>query len=200
MQIVIHVDAAVLQDSSFLTRTASRFLAFVPSLFSSSHSQKWFHQRTMATATSKKPHLPDELLKHIFSFLQPPSPEALGRARYEHIGFADENAEAVNQYAVTNHENLLPKLKTNDEQYKLGLSTLSNCTRACKRFERIARPLLYEHYPGQPIAGLQAFNRTLVRRPDLARMVKYTTIGCWEINMMSGLERFVFAPSHTVQT
>ncbi|CZT20897.1 uncharacterized protein RCC_06757 [Ramularia collo-cygni] len=143
----------------------------------------------MATSSSKKPHVPDELLKQIFSSLQPPLPEVLGRARYEHIQFANEDAEAVNQYMAT-HEQLLPRLKTNDEQHRIGLSTLSSIMRVCKRFETIGRPLLYESYPGQPLAGLQAFNRTLIGRPDLARMVKYITIGCWEIDMLQGLAKW----------
>lgn len=148
----------------------------------------------MATAISQRLYLPDELLKHIFSFLQPPRPEILGSARYEHIQFADEDAEAVDQYAASRYEELLPRLKTNDNDYRVGIATLSSSTRASTRFERIARPLLYESYPGQPIAGLQAFNRTLAQRPDLARMVKYITIGCWEIDMILGLERFVTCP------
>jgi hypothetical protein len=139
---------------------------------------------------AKQVHLPDELLKQIFSYLQPPPPKTLGRARYEHMQFVDEDAPAVCRYTAASDAEYRPKLKNDDDQHKVGISTLSRCTCVCKLFERIVRPMLYEHFPGQPIAGLQAFNRTLVRRPDLARMVKYLTIGGWIINMTDGLERF----------
>ncbi|SMY29313.1 unnamed protein product [Zymoseptoria tritici ST99CH_1A5] len=138
-----------------------------------------------------KAHIPDELLSHIFSFLQPPRPEVLGRARYEHIEWAlPDDLPAVNRYSATSEKQYLPQLKTDDAQHKLGLATLNSCMRACVRFENIARPLLYESYPGQPIAGLQAFNRTLFRRSDLARMVKFITIGCWHMNMLDRLDRW----------
>ncbi|EGP82864.1 uncharacterized protein MYCGRDRAFT_111425, partial [Zymoseptoria tritici IPO323] len=108
-----------------------------------------------------KAHIPDELLSHIFSFLQPPRPEVLGRARYEHIEWAlPDDLPAVDRCSATSEKQYLPQLKTDDAQHKLGLSTLNSCMRAC------------------PIAELQAFNRTLFRRPDLTRMVKFITISC----------------------
>ncbi|USW58481.1 hypothetical protein Slin15195_G118000 [Septoria linicola] len=134
--------------------------------------------------------IPPEVLEHILRYLQPPSPETLGRARYEHIEYAAENAEAVNQYTATSHEQLLPSLKTDDEDYRLQILTLSRATRACRLLEQIGRPLLYESYPGQPVAGLQAFNRTLLTRPDLARMVKHITIDQWDLNLMQSLDRW----------
>ncbi|KAM3420641.1 hypothetical protein BST61_g3897 [Cercospora zeina] len=102
--------------------------------------------------------LPTELVKHILSHLQPPPPETLGRARYEHIEFADETAEAVNQFAAASHKDLLPRLKTNDAEHKIGLATLSSATRVCSRLRDITRPLLYESFPGQPVAELQTLN------------------------------------------
>ena len=138
--------------------------------------------------------LPAEIIKHILIYLQPPSPETLGRARHEHIGFADEHVEAINQFTAASHKDLLPKLKTNDAEHKIGLLTLSNATRACKRFRDIARPLLYESFPGQPVANLQSLNRTLTRRPDLAQMVKNITISEWDIDLLNKLHKYVSLP------
>ncbi|CAK1362644.1 unnamed protein product [Cercospora beticola] len=133
---------------------------------------------------------PAEIIKHIFSYLQPPSPETLGRARHEHIEFAEEHIEAINQFAAASHKDLLPKLKTNDAEHKIGLFTLSNASRACKRFRDITQPLLYESFPGQPVAHLQSLNRTLIARRDLARMVKNITIGEWDIDMLRTLDKW----------
>ncbi|WPB02464.1 uncharacterized protein RHO25_007100 [Cercospora beticola] len=116
--------------------------------------------------------------------------KTLGRARHEHIEFADEHAEAVNQFAAASHKDLLPRLKTNDAEHKVGLLTLSNATRACKRFRDITQPLLYESFPGQPVAHLQSLNRTLIARRDLARMVKNITIGEWDIDMLRTLDKW----------
>ncbi|GIZ44583.1 hypothetical protein CKM354_000777700 [Cercospora kikuchii] len=61
----------------------------------------------MPLSASREPYanwLPAEIIKHVLSYLQPPSPEAPGRARYEHIEFADERAEAVNQFTAASQK------------------------------------------------------------------------------------------------
>ncbi|KAM3419400.1 hypothetical protein BST61_g5329 [Cercospora zeina] len=142
---------------------------------------------------AKKPYgntLPTEVIENVLRYLLPPSPETLGRARHEHIEFEDENAEAVNRFTAASHKDLLSRLKTDDAEHKLGLITLTNATRACLRFREITQPLLYESFPGQPLANLQLLNRTLIGRPDLARMVSKITIGEWDVDMLSGLDKW----------
>ncbi|GIZ44582.1 hypothetical protein CKM354_000777600 [Cercospora kikuchii] len=58
--------------------------------------------------------------------------------------------------------------------------------RACRRFRDITQPLLYESFPGQPVATLPKLNRTLFARPDLACMVKNITIDDWELDVFQG--------------
>lgn len=115
------------------------------------------------------PHLPDELLLHIFSYL----------ISWENSAWQD--------YGV------YPKL---DERGSIALTSLC---KACRRFKFLAEPILYSVWvkpenrckrkepntlfqPSihEPCLTLRKYLRTLIERPDLASHVKVLQIQAWE--------------------
>lgn len=72
--------------------------------------------------------------------------------------------------------------------------TLAAICRTCKQLNNVATPLLYQAFvkpkstlrwrdkPSQRVGNLRPFLRTIVERPDLAKLVKIVYLGPWEMH------------------
>lgn len=114
--------------------------------------------------------LPPELLEFIFSYLELPSPDSIGRGRWEHL--KRENDEECGTTLDMNSKDYFARLATNDGEYASRLKTLSSLTRTSQKHHKIATPLLYKTYPGQRIANMNTLLRTLVNAPRKRDLVK----------------------------
>ena len=117
--------------------------------------------------------LPDELLLQIFLPFQLPTPAVLGREQHEHLQ-AQPRRDSRNQ--INAHQRITDEYAA---RHKLDLQTLSSITRCCKRFRRIASPVMYHVFPGYKIANPTQFIPTLLKHTDLAASVKQLVLDEW---------------------
>ncbi|USW48865.1 Putative F-box domain-containing protein [Septoria linicola] len=110
-------------------------------------------------------NLPDEILEHIFVELKLLTPSVLGRQQHEHLGTPhDDHDTRARDGEVAGDVNLV--------ENRVKLRTLASVARCSRRFERIARPLLYSVFPGQQIVISAKFLSTMLARADLASIVQ----------------------------
>ncbi|KAK4501928.1 hypothetical protein PRZ48_007738 [Zasmidium cellare] len=114
--------------------------------------------------------MPPELLEAIFSNLQLPPPELIGRERYEHL--KRQNDAECGRTLDMQSTDYYAKLATNDDEYAARVKTLSSIARSSTALCEIATPFLYAMYPGQKIASLKKLLRTLVESPGKCELVK----------------------------
>lgn len=104
------------------------------------------------------PHLPEELLDLIVQHLRLPSARRIGEKR----------------------ESDFNRLSEHDKTVQQNLVTLARLSRTSRPLLRIARPILYEVYPGFRIVNARDFVRSLINKPECADCVRGLVIDKWE--------------------